>query len=70
MQKYSPKTPQKFWCNICDAHIVDSEDIISGSFYTQFGHSYNKAEKDYTGEYVGVMFAVCKHCQKEHNFTY
>lgn len=60
-----PKKPIKFWCDVCDLHIVDSENKKSGKFYTQSGHAYNPETREYDGDWVHVMYAVCSHCSKE-----
>jgi len=62
LDTYQPRTPQSYWCKKCDHRIVDSNKPETGNFFTVFGHSYNSQSKEYDGEYLGVMFAVCKPC--------
>lgn len=59
---YKPSTPQVFYCHCCDAAKVDSEKPDTGSFYVQAGHAYDYKTKEYDGEYVSVMFALCCEC--------
>ena len=59
---YQPTEHQRFWCTHCDAKIVDSQDPSTGHFRVAFGHQYSDQTKQYDGEYVGVMFAVCNVC--------
>lgn len=61
---YKPRKDASFWCNLCDWNIVDSTKPESGDFFVQFGHMYSIDERQYSGEYTGVMFALCKNCQK------
>lgn len=63
--KSTPIVPTKFWCNICDNEIVDSEKPETGSFYIQFGHTFNANTKHFDGAYVGVMYAICATCEKD-----
>ena len=61
---FTPHDPQSFWCNNCDANVVDSTKPGTGSFHIQFGHAWNAATKSFDGdgEYLGVMFAFCARC--------
>ena len=61
---YKPRTKQEFWCNSCDAVTVASDAPDTGSFYIQYGHCFKQTEMEYSGEYVGVMFALCADCIK------
>ena len=63
LDPYYPRTPQSFWCKKCDQKKVDSTKPESGNFYVVFGHAYDRQSTEYDGEYLGVMFAVCKSCQ-------
>ncbi len=47
-----------YWCNICDAKKVTSDNPKTGRFYLQYGHDYK------TGNYVGVFYALCPDCMK------
>lgn len=62
MKVHIPRTPQDFWCSECDRNSVDSTKPETGTYYTQFGHSFDRETGEYDGEYVGVMFAICKYC--------
>ena len=64
LDEHKPRMTQRFWCNKCDAKIVDTEKPETGKFYVQFGHGYSARDKDYTGDYTGVMFALCPECDK------
>ena len=64
---YTPTTHQSFWCKTCDTNSVDSLQSESGDFFVVFGHAYDQTTKEYDGEYLGVMFAVCKDCQAVSN---
>jgi hypothetical protein len=65
-RKHTPKTPQDFWCNKCDAKRVDSTKPDTGTFFVFFGHVFNEKTREYDGdEYAGVMFALCSTCLKE-----
>jgi hypothetical protein len=50
------KSPQVYWCHICDANKVDSERPETGKFYHVFGHEFE------TGDYTSVFFAICPDC--------
>lgn len=67
LEPYSPRTAQSFWCTKCDAVAVDSTKPETGSFHLQYGHAFNPKTSSYDGEgeYLGVMFAVCKSCNEE-----
>lgn len=60
--EHQPRTHQAFWCNCCDNSIVDSDKPDTGKFFVQFGHAYSAEEKEYSGEYLGVMYALCPAC--------
>jgi hypothetical protein len=62
LDTYQPRTHQQFWCKKCDRVSVDSEKPETGSFFNVFGHMWDRETKEYDGEYVGVMFAVCTGC--------
>lgn len=62
MEPYTPRTHQSFWCNQCDIVNVRSEDTSTGRFFVQSGHAFDYDNKEYDGDYHGVMFAVCKQC--------
>lgn len=63
-EKYDPKLPQVHWCSICDMKLVDSENEETGHFYIQHGHIYDPELKEFEGDYVAVMFAICSECAK------
>ena len=42
---------------------MDSTRPVTGDFYVVGGHAYDKESSEYDGEYLSVMFAVCKSCQ-------
>jgi hypothetical protein len=63
LDPYQPRTPQTFWCKKCDQQEVDSTRPVTGDFYVVGGHAYDKESSEYDGEYLSVMFAVCKSCQ-------
>lgn len=63
-EPYEPRTHQRFWCSHCDATMVDSQHPETGNFYLAFGHRYDDNTKEYDGEYLGVMFAICRECGK------
>lgn len=65
MDAYYPKEKIEFWCNKCDHDLVKSDDESTGNFYIQFGHRFNQETKQYDGDYVAVMYAVCSHCQEK-----
>lgn len=62
MEPYKPTKPESFWCSQCDQGPVDSENPETGSFFVQFGHGYSQRHRGYEGEYLGVMFCVCRRC--------
>lgn len=62
MKLHTPRTPQSFWCGKCDQKMVDSNRPETGSFFVQHGHAYDNETKEFDGEYVGVMFAICTPC--------
>lgn len=62
IKPYTPRTRQVFWCNECDCYQVDSEKPETGFFSLRFGHQFDHTTKEYDGDYVGVMFAICKDC--------
>jgi len=62
LEPFTPHSLTRFWCNKCDANVVDSEKPETGSFFVQFGHTYDRSTQDYSGEYTGVMFALCPEC--------
>lgn len=59
---FTPSKPTEFWCSVCDQHKVNSEDESTGVFHVQFGHQFNQETKQYDGDYVGVMYAICDKC--------
>jgi ribosomal protein L37AE/L43A len=65
LEPFKPSKPTEHWCAKCDCKIVNSEDGKSGSFFTVFGHVFSKESRQYDGEYVAVMFALCNGCNKE-----
>ena len=65
--QYEPRSHQKYWCNHCDTEQVESQNPESGQYFVAFGHKYEKNSSEYDGEYLGVMFALCKNCLKEEN---
>ncbi len=62
LQAYTPRTHQFFWCKVCDHRQVDSNQPETGTFHVIHGHSFDRERQEYAGEYLGVMFAVCKVC--------
>lgn len=62
---HNPNVQQKFWCNKCDSVVVDSDDNTTGEFFVVFGHGYSAQDKDHTGNYTSVMFALCNPCIEE-----
>lgn len=65
LEPYIPKTPQVFYCCRCDHNKVDSQSQETGSFHLAFGHSFDQEQKEYSGLYTGVMFAICAKCAKK-----
>jgi len=59
--------PQKFWCNACDQNKVDADNQETGYFFKVHGHTYDATTKEFDGDYVGVMFAICKSCLPLHH---
>ena len=57
-----PKTKKEFWCAMCDQGPVNSDDLSTGRFFSVFGDSYDYTAKDFTGEWLPVLFAICNHC--------
>ena len=53
------KTSCKFWCSVCDQHLVDSTNKQTGRFYQVFGHEFH------TGDYTSVFIAVCPLCDRQ-----
>lgn len=62
MKEHEPRTHQTFWCSECDANLVDSEKPETGKFFVHFGHAFNSETKEFDGDYVGVMSAICHKC--------
>ena len=62
IEPYQPRTHQVYWCNRCDCTQVDSTKPETGIFTIAFGHAFSQESKEYDGDWVGVMFAVCKPC--------
>lgn len=59
---------EKFWCNYCDAHRVDSDKPETGTFYGVFGHisKFDRTkQQQVTEDYEQVVWAVCTECDKE-----
>ena len=50
------KSPQVYWCQVCDSNQVDSTKPETGKFYHCFGHDFE------TGDYTSVFFAHCARC--------
>lgn len=67
LESYRPATHSNFWCHICDGRQVDSDKPESGNFFVTFGHMFDRKTRHYDGDYHGVMFAVCNHCQETSN---
>ncbi len=65
LELYTPQTPQVFYCSQCDRNTVDSQKPETGSFHRVFGHSFDQTKKEYSGQYTGVMFAICAECAKK-----
>lgn len=60
-----PNTPenfQSFWCTKCDREAVNSNNPDTGKFFIFHGHSYSQKDREYTGNYIGIMIAVCHNC--------
>lgn len=62
IKKFQPQQREECWCDDCDSSLVESDKPKTGQFYIQHGSTYNKESKDFTGDYVGVMFAICADC--------
>ena len=45
--------------------MVDSEQSLTGDFFTIYGYARNTAKKDYSGDYSPVMIAICMKCQEQ-----
>jgi len=65
LEPYEPRQTEQFWCSVCDAKPVDSDKPETGRFFVQFGHTYKQSTRQYDGNYVGVMFALCSDCIKK-----
>ena len=61
---FTPKSKQSFWCSVCDAVEVHSDDPTTGTFYNIFGHQWNHQTQD-CGDYHMVIFAVCHNCKPD-----
>lgn len=62
LEPYQPRTHQVYWCSRCDCTQVDSNKAETGIFTLAFGHAFSQGSKEYDGDYVGVMFAICRPC--------
>ena len=58
-------TPQRFWCHICDANIVDSTKSETGVFICVNGHVWDFSKKEMLGDWPRVVFAICVDCKKD-----
>ena len=54
----------KFWCNVCDAVSVDSEDKSTGTVYEAVGHVVKHDNKT-VEECQCIVFSVCNDCKLE-----
>lgn len=52
--------PTKYWCQICDSCVVDSQNPNTGSFYAVFG-----VVDPATDTQGRALFAICPDCKKE-----
>jgi hypothetical protein len=50
------KSPQVYWCAVCDANRIDSTKPETGVFYQVAGHELQ------SGDYNSVFFAICPDC--------
>lgn len=53
---------QEFWCAECDHSTVDSGLPDSGKFFQVSGHVRKIGQKDDTGDYENIIFAICANC--------
>lgn len=66
-KEITPLKDQQFWCDECDAVLVDSNKPDSGKFFMQSGCAIPFTQlgniKEY-GDYAAVVFAICAQCLK------
>jgi hypothetical protein len=55
---------EEFWCQHCDRNTVKSNEPLTGTFFSQFGHEWSTEQKKTTSEYTMVIFAYCPDCIK------
>ena len=53
---------EKFWCNVCDGFLVDSEKKETGQFFQVFGHIRNVRQSEEIGKFEQLIFAICYDC--------
>ena len=55
---------QEYWCEKCDGNVVDSDNPDSGKFFQVSGciRKLTFKEKEDTGDWETVIFALCKSC--------
>ena len=58
-----------YWCNWCDGNKVNSNDPKTGSFFSQFGSTWNVAAQKCNNDYVQVIFAMCIDCMNDNPMT-
>lgn len=77
IEPFIPRSSECFWCSRCDHNLVESYrneqgDGVTrgGQFFLVHGHIYFHAymasinATSRTGDYQGVLFAVCDDCLK------
>lgn len=62
LKEYKPKEQYRFYCQLCDDNVVNSENKETGSFFVVSGHGWDPKTKAYDGDYNLLMFARCKNC--------
>ena len=55
---------EEYWCTECDNNIVKSDDPTTGTFFYQFGHSWDAKAGKTTDDYEQIIFAICHECLK------
>lgn len=62
LTSFKPRFVDEYWCNDCDAVVIDSTDTTTGYFFLASGVLF---EGDTIGDdFIPITFAICTECLK------
>ena len=68
LKPFSPPNNESFWCNDCDANVIESQNPNTGQVFSVFGEEWY-ANTQEIGDYKMFVIALCPDCLKKINFN-